>query len=66
MMVKMAEKIAEHPLLLYLTFILPMALLALGIIFKANVFLLIIVTAWLGVAIILLFLPIESDVVAPQ
>ena len=58
----MAERFTDHPLLLYLTFILPMALLALGIIFKANVFLLIIVSAWLGVSLILLFLPIETDV----
>lgn len=61
-MVQMAEKFAEHPLLLYLTFVLPILLLALGIIFKANVFVLIIVTAWLGVSFVLLFLPIESDV----
>jgi len=58
----MAERFTDHPLLLYLTFILPMALLALGIISKANVFLLIIVSAWLGVSLILLFLPIETDV----
>jgi len=58
----MAERFTDHPLLLYLTFILPMALLALGIIFKANVFLLIIVSAWLGVSLMLLFLPIETDV----
>ncbi len=60
----MAEKITDHPLLLYLTFVLPMALLALGIIFKANVFILIIISAWLGVALILLLLPIESDAAA--
>jgi len=58
----MAERFTDHPLLLYLTFILPMALLALGMIFKANVFLLIIVSAWLGLSLILLFLPIETDV----
>lgn len=57
----MAEKLTEHPILLYLIFVLPMLLLALGIIFNANVFLLIVATAWVGVALILLFLPIESD-----
>jgi len=60
-MVQMAEKLAEHPILLYLTFVMPMLLLALGIIFKANVFLLIVATAWIGVALVLLFLPVESD-----
>ena len=57
----MAEKFTEHPILLYLTFVMPMILLALGIIFNANVFLLIVATAGVGVAMILLFLPIESD-----
>jgi len=57
----MAEKLTEHPILLYLTFVMPMLLLALGIIFKANVFLLIVATAWIGVALVLLFLPVESD-----
>jgi len=57
----MAEKLTEHPILLYLIFIMPMILLALGIIFRANVFLLIIATAWIGVSLILFFLPIESD-----
>lgn len=61
----MAEKLTDHPLLLYLTFVLPIVLLALGIIVKANVFILIIISAWLGVAFVLLFLPIESDVTSP-
>jgi uncharacterized MnhB-related membrane protein len=63
-MVQMAEKLAEHPILIYLIFIMPMLLLALGMIFKANVFLMIIATAWIGVALILLFLPVESDTTA--
>jgi len=60
-MVQMAEKLTEHPILLYLIFVMPMLLLALGIIFKANVFLLIVAAAWMGVALVLLFLPVESD-----
>ena len=61
----MAEKFTEHPLLLYLTFVLPILLLALGIIVKANVFILIVISAWLGVAFVLLFLPVESDATSP-
>lgn len=57
----MAEKLTEHPILLYLIFVMPIALLALGVIFSANVFLLIIAAAWMGIALIMLFLPIESD-----
>jgi hypothetical protein len=57
----MAEKLSEHPILLYLTFVLPMLLLALGVIFNASVFQLMVLVAWLGVAIVVLFLPIASD-----
>jgi len=57
----MAEKLTDHPILLYLTFVLPMLLLALGIIFHASSFQIIVLMAWLGVAIIILFLPIASD-----
>jgi len=57
----MAEKLSEHPILLYLTFVLPMLLLALGVIFDASVFQLMVLVAWLGVAIVVLFLPIASD-----
>lgn len=57
----MADKISEHPILTYVTFVMPLALLILGIIFRANVFLLIVVAAWLGVAFLLFFLPMASD-----
>jgi uncharacterized MnhB-related membrane protein len=57
----MAEKLTDHPILLYLTFVLPMLLLALGIIFHASSFQIIVIMAWLGVAIVVLFLPIASD-----
>lgn len=57
----MAEKLTDHPLLLYLTFVLPMLLLALGIIFHASSFQIIVIMAWLGVAIIIFYLPIASD-----
>jgi ABC-type Fe3+ transport system permease subunit len=57
----MSEKLAGHPVLVYVTFVLPIVLLALGIVFKANVFLLILTIAWLGTAFIVLFLPVASD-----
>jgi hypothetical protein len=57
----MAEELKKHPILTYLTFVLPMALLAIGAAVKANVFLMILTIAWLGVAFMVLFLPIESD-----
>ncbi len=57
----MAEKLTDHPVLVYLTFVLPMLLLALGMIFNASSFQIIVLMAWLGVAMIVLFLPIASD-----
>ncbi|OGS41809.1 MAG: hypothetical protein A3K67_03200 [Euryarchaeota archaeon RBG_16_62_10] len=57
----MPERLSEHPILAYLTFVMPMLLLLLGIVFSANVVMLIIVAAWLGVALVILFLPVSSD-----
>ncbi len=57
----MAEKLTDHPILLYLTFVLPMVLLALGIIFNASSFQIIVLLSWLGASFIILFLPIASD-----
>jgi hypothetical protein len=57
----MAEKLREHPILTYVTFLLPMLLLAIAMIVEANVFLIIMILVWLGVAMMMLFLPIESD-----
>lgn len=57
----MAVKLTEHPLLVYVTFVLPAILLALGILLKVSVFLLIIIIAWLGAAFMTLYLPVESD-----
>lgn len=57
----MAERFAGHALLTYMTFVLPIVLLGIALLVRANVFLIIIAMAWLGVAFIVLFLPIESD-----
>jgi len=57
----MAERITEHPMLAYLIFVVPMALLAIALLFHANVLVLIAITAWLGVAFTILFLPVASD-----
>ena len=57
----MALNPTEHPLLVYLTFVLPAILLALGLVLGVSVFLLILVMAWLGGAFVILYLPVESD-----
>lgn len=57
----MAERLLEHPMLVYVTFVLPMLLLAVGIAANASVFLIILDLAWLGISFMVLFLPIASD-----
>ncbi len=57
----MAERLRDHPLVFYVAFIMPIALLIIGAIAHANLLFLIAVAAWIGVSFILLFLPIASD-----
>jgi len=57
----MTEKMREHPILAYFTFVLPAILFGLGVVLGANVFLIIITAAWFGVALLILFLPMSSD-----
>jgi hypothetical protein len=57
----MAEKLSEHPILLYVTFVMPMVLLLLAIVYNASLFQIMVLLAWLGVAFVVLFLPVSSD-----
>lgn len=57
----MAEKLTDHPMLAYLIFVIPMVLLAIALLFSANILVIIAITAWLGVAFVILFLPVASD-----
>jgi len=57
----MSEKLKEHPILTYVTFVLPMLLLAVGVAVGANILLIILSIAWLGISFFILFLPIASD-----
>ncbi len=57
----MAERLRDHPLVFYVAFIMPIALLIIGAIAHANLLFLIGAAAWVGISFILLFLPIASD-----
>ena len=57
----MAERLREHPLIIYFAFIMPIALLTIGALAHASVLYLIMAAAWLGISFMLLFLPIASD-----
>jgi len=57
----MADGISGHPILAYLTFVLPVLLLVLGLVFHASVFLIIMAILWLGVSFTVLYLPLAGD-----
>lgn len=57
----MAEGMSGHPIIAYLTFVLPMALLALGIVVGASILLIVLDILWLGVAFGVLYLPLAGD-----
>ncbi|UCE44727.1 MAG: hypothetical protein JSU93_04785 [Methanobacteriota archaeon] len=57
----MAFSISKHPMIFFVTFPLPALLMVLGAIFNASAFLFIICGTWLGVAMMILYLPIETD-----
>lgn len=57
----MAEKITDHLTLAYITFVLPVILLVLGVMLGANIMLLMITIVWFGVALAVLYLPMAKD-----
>ena len=57
----MAERLSEHPILMYMTFVMPLAFLFMAIVFSVSLFLIMVLLAWLGIAFVVLFLPIASD-----
>lgn len=57
----MAEGMSGHPIIAYLTFVLPMALLALGVVVGASILLIVLDILWLGVAFGVLYLPLAGD-----
>lgn len=57
----MAEGMSGHPILAYLTFVLPIALLVLWVAIGASVFLIIMTILWLATAFGVLYLPLAGD-----
>lgn len=58
---KMSSILKEHPLIIYLTLILPALLLGVAVLIGANLFLIILILAWIGVSFIILFVPVTTD-----
>jgi len=57
----MSEKLREHPLIVYTAFILPALLFVSAILLGANVFVFLVILAWIGVSFMVLFLPVSED-----
>lgn len=57
----MAIRIREYPILLYLTVLLPLALLAIWWIVGGSVWYLMLILTWLGTSFILFFLPMDTE-----
>jgi len=57
----MSSILKEHPLIIYLTLILPALLLGVAVLIGANLFLIILILAWIGVSFIILFVPVTTD-----
>jgi hypothetical protein len=57
----MAEGMSGHPILAYLTFVVPVALLVIWVAIGASVFLIIMTILWLATAFGVLYLPLASD-----
>ncbi len=57
----MSSILREHPLIIYMTLILPALLLGAAMLVGANLFLIILILVWIGVSFIILMLPVASD-----
>ncbi len=57
----MAEGTSGHPILTYLTFVVPALLLVLAVVFDASILFMIMTILWLGVAFGVLYLPLVGD-----
>ena len=58
---KMSSILKEHPLIIYLTLILPALLLGVAVLIGANLFLIILILVWIGASFIILFVPVTTD-----
>lgn len=57
----MSSVLKEHPLIIYMSLILPALLLGAAIILEASLFLIMIILVWIGISFIILVLPVTTD-----
>lgn len=57
----MSEKLREHPIIVYLAFVLPVLMLVSAVVLGASVLVFLAIMAWIGISFMVLFLPVTSD-----
>ncbi len=62
----MSENLREHPLIVYLAFVLPALLFVSAIVLRANVLIFLVILAWIGISFMMLFLPVSNDIGSSQ
>jgi hypothetical protein len=57
----MSEKLKEHPVIVYLVFVLPVLMFVSAMILGASVLVFLGILAWIGISFLVLFLPVSND-----
>ncbi|HEX7391650.1 MAG TPA: hypothetical protein VF374_01690 [Thermoplasmata archaeon] len=57
----MSSVLKEHPLIIYMSLILPALLLGATILLDASLFLIMVILVWIGISFIILVLPVTTD-----
>lgn len=57
----MSEKLKEHPVIVYLAFVLPVLMFVSAMILGASVLVFLGILAWIGISFLVLFLPVSND-----
>lgn len=57
----MSSVLKEHPLIIYMSLILPALLLGAVILLGASLFLIMVILVWIGISFIILVLPVTTD-----
>ncbi|OGS52382.1 MAG: hypothetical protein A3K75_03310 [Euryarchaeota archaeon RBG_13_61_15] len=57
----MSSVLKEHPLIIYMSLILPALLLGATILLEASLFLIMVILVWIGISFIILVLPVTTD-----
>jgi len=57
----MSSVLKEHPLIIYISLILPALLLGASVLLEASLFLIMVILVWIGISFIILVLPVTTD-----